>query len=307
MKALHTPDMARLATVIIRTKDSEDTIAQALAGLRAQSFRAFETLVVDSGSTDETLSIVDRHPCRLIRIRPEEYYPGPVLNRAIAAAPTPIVVFQNSDVVPLGPRALERLLEPIIDGEADATFARQLPRPEAHTWVRDDYGRAFPPTGPTPDWLPYSLPFAAMLRSRWAEFPFYDRAWGSEDTEWGCRAREAGVRVRYVPEATVMHSHNYTLRQIYGRKFIEGEADAFIYGGHTSVTRATVGLISACVRDAIAHGRRRDVRGLLASPARRSVYHWAYFRGRRHGERRIRLHDPDASMGQKVVLDRYEG
>jgi rhamnosyltransferase len=104
-----------------------------------------------------------------------------------------------------------------------------------------------------------------------------------------------------------MHSHNYTLRQIYGRRFIEGEADAFIYGRQTSVPRAAVGLISSCVRDAIAHGRHRDLRGLLASPARRSVYHWAYFRGRRHGERRIRSNDSDTSTGQKVVLDRYEG
>ena len=74
------------------------------------------------------------------------------------------MVFQNSEVVPLGPEALERLLAPLEAGEADATFARQLPRPEADTWVRRDYAVAFPPSGDTPPWMTYSLPLAAMIR-----------------------------------------------------------------------------------------------------------------------------------------------
>lgn len=294
-------------TVIIRTKNSQDTVAQALHGLHSQSFQDFETLVVDSGSSDATLSIVARYPCRLIQIRPEDYYPGPVLNRAIAASDTPVVVFQNSDVVPLGPHALERLVEPILDDTADATFARQLPRPEAHTWVREDYARVFPSVGDAPAWLPYSLPFASMRRSCWERRSFYDRAWGSEDTEWGHNARARGLDVRYVPAATVMHSHNYTLRQIYGRRFIEGEADAFIYGGRASAVRSAVQYISALARDIGAHAAQRDVAGLLAAPARRGVFQWAYLKGRRHGDQRIRCHDTDTATGQRVVLDRYEG
>jgi rhamnosyltransferase len=296
-----------VASVIIRTKNSEDTIAQAMHGLHRQSFQEFETLVVDSGSTDATLSIVARYPCRVIRIRPEEYYPGPVLNRAITACDTPVVVFQNSDVVPLGPYALERLLAPILNGTADAAFARQVPRPEAHTDVREDYARAFPASGDAPAWLPYSLPFAAMRRSSWEVRPFYDLAWGSEDTEWGHRARARGVDIRYVPQATVMHSHNYTVRQLYGRRFIEGEADAFIYGGAASGLRSVVQFASSVARDVTAHARRRELGRIFTAPVRRGVYHWAYLKGRSHGARRIRLQDRDTSTGQRVVLDRYEG
>lgn len=294
-------------TVVIRTKNSEDTIAQAMHALHTQSFRDFETLVVDSGSTDATLEIVSRFPTRLIQIRPEEYYPGPVLNRAIAASETPIVVFQNSDVVPLGPEALERLVRPILSEGADATYARQLPRPEAHTWVREDYARAFPPRGDAPEWLPYSLPFAAMRRACWEKRKFYDLAWGSEDTEWGHQARLDGVDVRYVPEAKVMHSHNYTLRQLYGRRFIEGEADAFIYGGGISASESVLRFASSVVRDAATHARARDVAGLVAAPARRGVFHWAYLKGRRHGARRIAEDNRDTATGQRVVLERYEG
>jgi rhamnosyltransferase len=217
------------------------------------------------------------------------------------------VVFQNSDVVPLGPYALERLLEPLLEGRAEASYARQLPRPEAHTWVRRDYDRAFPASGPAPDWLPYSLPLAAMLRRVWKDLPFYDEAWGSEDSQWGYRARRAGLGVEYVPSATVMHSHNYTLRQIYGRRFIEGEADAFIFRQPLTGLAAARGLAGSLASDFVAHVKASDLPGLALSPARRAVYHWAYLKGRRLGERRIRLDDRNTSTGQKVVLERYEG
>jgi len=291
--------------VIIRTKNSEDTLAHAMDGLFSQSFRDFEVLVVDSGSSDGTLSIVEQHPARLIRIRPEDYYPGPVLNQAVAETCTEFVVFQNSDVVPLTPFALERLLEPLLDGRADASFARQVPRPEAETWVRRDYDVAFPGDAPAPEWLPYSLPFAAMRRSCWDEIRFYDSAWGSEDTEWGSRALRRGLRVEYVPAATVMHSHNYTLRQLYGRRFIEGEADAFIREerfGWSGAVRAWLGSLAS---DLKYHIEAHDFLGLLAAPVRRGVYHWAYLEGRRHGQRRIANVDADTAFGQRIVLDRY--
>jgi len=295
-----------LVTVIVRTKNSRDTIAQALNGLFSQTFQDFELLVVDSGSTDGTLDVVSSYPCEILRIEAHEYYPGPVLNRAIARSATPVVVLQNSDVVPLGVHALERLLEPLRSGRAQASFARQRPRPEAHTWVRADYERAFPAQGPAPAWLPYSLPLAAMLKSSWLDQPFYDDAWGSEDTEWGTRARERGIRIEYVPEAEVMHSHNYTLAQLYGRRFIEGEADAFIVPRPHSAL-ATLGRLAGSLKsDLEAHLKAGDLRGILASPGRRAVYHWAYHKGRRLGERRARTGDRDASTGQKVVLDRYE-
>lgn len=293
--------------VIMRTKDSAWVVDQALAGLYSQRYRDFDLLVVDSGSKDRTLEMVRRHPHRLIEIQAKQYYPGPVLNMAIAETTSPIVVFQNSDVVPLDPYALERLLAPFDDPAVVATFARQLPRREAHTWVRRDYDAAFPERGDAPPWMYYSLPFAAMRRSAWQEHPFYADAWGSEDTEWGHWARSQGRVVRYVADSIVMHSHNYTLRQLHGRRFIEGEADAFIFGGNESVARAALRTARAIWTDLAPHLRARDLPGLAMVGARRAVYHWAYYQGHRHGEDRLRRGDRDASVGQSVVLKSNEG
>ena len=292
-------------TVIMRTKDVEDIVGQTLAALYSQTVTDFDLLVVDSGSKDRTLEIVGRYPARVISIRPEDYYPGRVLNRAIAETDGDIVVFMNSDVVALRPDTLARLLAAFSNPTTMAAFARQLVRPEAHDWVIRDYIEAYPSVGEAPVWQPYSLPLAAMRREAWQIQPFYTDAWGSEDTEWGVRARERGFEVAYVPESLVMHSHNYTLRQLSGRRFSEGEADAFIYRNHDSRRARVLAAIRSMANDvAFSLSRGHLFQAALAIP-RRAVYHWAYFKGRALGERRRLQNDNDTSLGQKAVLSRY--
>lgn len=76
--------LSRVAVVIVRTKNVGDVVDQALAALHAQTFRDVELHVIDSGSTDGTLGIVRRWPCQLTCIEPKQYFPGSVLNEAIA-------------------------------------------------------------------------------------------------------------------------------------------------------------------------------------------------------------------------------
>ena len=293
-------------TVIMRSKNSVGVIGQALAALYSQDYRDFELLVVDSGSTDRTLDIVRKYPCRLIQIEAKSYYPGAVLNMAIEKAQGDIIVFQNSDAIPLTPCALSCLVGAFEDQAVQAAFARQIPRPEAKTWVRSDYAQSFPPTTPQPSWITLSLPFAAMRRSAWQRHPFYTDAWASEDTEWGHRALQQGYEIKYVPQALVMHSHNYTLRQLHGRRFVEGEADAFIYRQETSFFK---GLTKACLdsmRDMVNHLRCADLGGLHMIPLRRMVFHYSYYKGHKWGEKRIATGNKDAAVGQTTVLSRHD-
>ena len=298
--------MSPRVSVVMRAKNSDWVIGQALAALYSQTFKDFELVVFDSGSTDRTLELLSHYPHRLFQIAPEEYYPGPVLNRAVAKCKGEVLVFQNSDGVPLSPHTLQRLVSAFDDNRVSAALARQLPRPEADTWVRRDYATSFPDAPRTPEWITLSLPMAAMRKSAWDAHPFYSDAWGSEDTEWGQWAKDNGLVIKYVRDAILMHSHNYTLQQLYGRRFIEGEADAFIYGKDESApvlaakTLKSVAMdIAACVRDG-------DLKDIPKVPMRRAVFHWAYLKGHRHGERRRREGDTDTSFGQKTVLSRHE-
>ncbi len=293
-------------SVIMRTKNSDWVVAQALAGLFSQTFTDFELIVVDSGSTDKTLDIVRQHPCRIIEIAPTAYYPGDVLNMAIQEAKAEIIVFQNSDAVPLCPQTLERLVDAFDDKNISAAFARQLPRPEADTWVLRDYAVSFPDAEQTPDWITFSLPLAALRKSIWQSRPFYTDAWASEDTEWGLWAIKNGYKIRYVKDAIVMHSHNYTLRQIYGRKFVEGEADAFIYGLEPSIKSTIIGFCKAVARDTLTYIKARDFYGIFGVIPRNLVYHNAHYKGLKLGSMRIKTGDKDTAKGQVNVLSRYD-
>ena len=292
-------------TVIIRCKNSDWVIAQALAGLYSQSFKDFELLVVDSGSTDRTLEIVKQFPHRLIEIEPTQYYPGSVLNMAIEKSESEIIVFLNSDTVPLRKDTLQKLVSAFDDEETKAALTRQIPRPEADTWVRRDYAQSFPDTNETPDWITLSLPMAAMRRTTWQEHKFYTDAWASEDTEWGKWAVDQGYKIQYVKDAIVMHSHNYTLKQIYGRKFVEGEADSFIYGQKPSIIKSIIKASKMIIKDIYLHLKEKDLKGLLFTPGRCCVSEYAHFCGMLLGRQRNQKGDLDPSKGQVTILSYY--
>lgn len=286
----------------MRSKNSDWVIASALQALFSQTYTNFELLVVDSGSTDTTLDIVKQFPCRLVEIEAQDYIPGKVLNDAIELCDSEIIVFLNSDSVLLSPNSLAQLLSNFESADISAAFGRQLPRPEAHNWVRRDYDLSFPDHAIAPPWMKLSLPLAAMRRSTWQAHPFYTEAWASEDTEWGAWAARNRLKVIYDHQAITMHSHNYTLKEIYGRRFVEGEADAFIYQTKVNIFSALFDTCKSIRNDLIDHFKKRDYLGSLICPLRRFVYHWAYLEGNRIGNHRKEQHINDTSLGQKVVL-----
>ncbi|NRB22159.1 glycosyltransferase [Shewanella sp.] len=295
----------RLA-IIMRSKNSAWVIANTLAALHSQDFQDYDLILVDSGSTDTTLDIARFYDCQLIHIEPGDYYPGKVLNQAIEQCQADILVFLNSDAVLLRDDSLSHLLDAFNAPDTVAAFGRQIPRPEAHQWVKRDYATSFPATGTPPSWITLSLPFAAMRRQYWLQHPFYEDAWGSEDTEWGHWAQTCGYKIAYVPQALLMHSHNYTLKQLYGRRFVEGEADAFIYHKKHKLISAFTRFCKGFIRGCYHHIITADLAGLLATPGRVCVYHWAYYSGLRWGNTRISLQLKNDSTGQQAVLSRYQ-
>ena len=296
--------MKHQVSIIMRCKNSDWVIAEALSALFSQTFTDFELVVVDSGSTDRTLEFVSHYPCRLIEIEPGDYYPGKVLNDAIATCDSEIIVFLNSDSVMLAPQSLGNLVRAFDDASVSAAFGRQLPRPEAESWVRRDYAVSFPENAnDIPDWITMSLPLAAMRKTAFEQHAFYTQAWASEDTEWGNWAREAGHTVQYVPEALTMQSHNYTLKEIYGRRFVEGEADAFIYQKQPSVLKQALALLRCCAQDMVFHIKEHDWKAIPKIVPRRLVYQWAYLKGLQLGAKRRSSKTQDASIGQAIVLN----
>lgn len=92
-------------SIIIPTRNSGRFLAATLASVAAQTAASLEVLVVDAGSSDDTLAIVGRHAgVRLIRQRGTGL--SAAWNEGIAAARADLIAFLDSDDL-WHPRKLE--------------------------------------------------------------------------------------------------------------------------------------------------------------------------------------------------------
>ena len=91
------PTTSPLFSVVIPVHNRAGFIARAIESVLSQSFKDFELIVVDDGSTDDTPKIADRYPVRLIR-QPNRGVSA-ARNSGILAARGQIIALLDSDDV----------------------------------------------------------------------------------------------------------------------------------------------------------------------------------------------------------------
>lgn len=113
-------------SVIIAAHNAEETIAETLASLQAQTYPNWEAIVVDDGSTDETLNILNRFAEKDIRMRvfrQRRGGEGRARNAGISQAKFNWYLFLDSDDWIL-PTALARFTEVLnSDAVSDAVYS----------------------------------------------------------------------------------------------------------------------------------------------------------------------------------------
>ena len=94
---------------------------------------AFETVAVDSGSTDGTAEWLEQSPvARVVRIAPDQFNHGTTRNLGIEQTRGAFVVLIVQDALPTGDDWLARLVAPLRrDACVAGTFCRQRPRSDA--------------------------------------------------------------------------------------------------------------------------------------------------------------------------------
>ena len=164
------------ASVLVRSHNDEALIGRTLDGIFAQKVAfPFEVVVCDDASTDLTREIAARFPVRFFERPVGPYKPGRTLNALVRDAKGDVVVFNNSDAVPLDDRWLDSLVKPLLDEPSRPvfTFANQLPRQDAQALVRKDSERAFGDGKVQATWrFFFSLASSATWRRLLVETPF---------------------------------------------------------------------------------------------------------------------------------------
>ena len=270
------------ACVLVRAHNDMRFIARTLNSIAEQDCALpFRVYVCDDGSTDGTAEALRTFPDVVSIARPAgKYRPGRPLNHMVRNSEGDVVVFCNADAPPVGRDWLQRLISPLLDGTADATFASQLPRPNAQWLVRKDHLRAFGDGTISAKWDRFfSLASSAALRSDLLGVPFDESLRYSEDVDW---VRRRKPRVVYVPDAKAEHSHNYGFAELKRRFYGEGQADMIMFGRAPGVFRALAGALAETARDwlfLLPHPS--GWKELPIAPARRLIQRLSYWKGAR--------------------------
>jgi glycosyltransferase involved in cell wall biosynthesis len=221
-----------------------DRVLSALGGQRCS--RSWDFTVIDSGSTDGTLEILDAWrerlgvPFRIRHIHKLEFDHGDTRNELAAHSSGDLLVFMTQDAIPSSPDWLELLAANFDDPRVGAAYCRNVPRPDAEVLTRafsaEDPSYApgrrevrlpspseYAAMNPHARRLLYSFNdvASALRRELWRLHPFPRTAFG-EDLLMARALLEAGHTVVYDDRATVEHSHDYTPEEMRERARIDG-------------------------------------------------------------------------------------
>ena len=199
------------ASIVIRAKNEARDIGDTLEAITHQiDIGEFETIVVDSGSTDQTIAIARQYPVHLIQIPPQSFTYGRALNLGIEVARGEFVIALSAHSLPATNRWLASILEGFRDPNVAAVYGRHLPRKNATklelfgmrlSGVMSEKARR-----QVRDMM-FSNANGAYRRHLTLEHPFDETLPGAEDLAWADWAVRQGWAVYYEPRAAVYHSH----------------------------------------------------------------------------------------------------
>jgi glycosyltransferase involved in cell wall biosynthesis len=204
-------------SIVIRTLNEARHLGELLESIEAQDKGNFtsEVVLVDSGSTDGTLEIAEKHGCIITHISREEFSFGRSLNRGCSVANGEILVLISGHCIPTGNAWLRLLCTPVAERRVDYAYGRQIGGAESHFSECRIFNKYFPPVSRIPqDGFFCNNANSALWRASWQREPFNEHVTGLEDMELAQRLVRHGGRIGYVAEACVYHHHAESWKQV---------------------------------------------------------------------------------------------
>ncbi|MDR3762782.1 MAG: glycosyltransferase family 2 protein [Acidobacteriota bacterium] len=198
------------------------------AALREQTAEPDMVLIIDSSSDDGTAELAEDDGYKVLRIARSDFRHGATRQIAVDQTRSDLLVFLTQDAVLASPHSIEHLLRAFDDPAVAAAYGRQLPRAgagaiEAHarlfnypdeshvSSLEDVTQRGFKTIFISNSFAAYRV---NLLRAA-GGFPA-DVNFG-EDTVVAALLVLSRLKIAYVAEAPVFHSHHYSWRDEYRR------------------------------------------------------------------------------------------
>ena len=224
--------------IIIPTYKPDIALLRLIDDLERQSVRPSKIIIMNTEEKywDDLLSKSKENPQEkydnivVEHVTKAEFDHGETRNRGVSHSDAEFFLMMTQDAFPRDKVLISSLLKAFDDSDVAAAYARQYPKSDCN--LAERYSRKFNyPTEPmkkTQADIPRlgiktyfcSNVCAMYRRSMFDELGgFIHRAIFNEDMVYAGTACQKGYAICYVPEAGVIHSHNYTCAQQFHRNF----------------------------------------------------------------------------------------
>ncbi|RZJ62714.1 MAG: glycosyltransferase family 2 protein [Acidovorax sp.] len=238
------------ASVLIPVKNGGPLLGEVLDAVLAQQAPwAFEVIVVDSGSSDDSVALARARGVRVETIPPAEFGHGRTRNFMASMASGEFLVFITQDAKPASPHWLRNMVQGCdTDPSVAGAFGPHRAHPQARHVTHCELNQHFAGFGDKlsvvrmedrarfdsdPGYRQFLHFFSSnnscIRRSVWQQLPLPEVAF-AEDQTWALRAIEAGHSKAFVPDAVVFHSHDFGVWETLQRNFDEARSFNLYFG-----------------------------------------------------------------------------
>lgn len=237
-------------SIVIPTKNAGTDFEFTLEKIRAQKgIRDIELIIIDSGSSDETIRIGEKFGSKIYTIKPEDFNHGETRNFGAEKANGDYVLFMVQDAIPIGDRWLYNMAKALeSDEKIAAATCRQVPRSDADLFACWAMWFHYKFLDMNTDKILYlnnrveydSLsPFekrkltqlddvcACYRKEIFDEFKFKAISF-AEDLELGMRLIKTGHKLVFLYSSGVIHSHNRSPSYHIKRSYIDSKTVAVL-------------------------------------------------------------------------------
>jgi len=200
-----------MISVVIPVHNGERYLAEAIESVLNQTYAPSQVLVIDDGSTDNTPAVARAYAEKVRYIRQEQKGPAAARDLGVRLSPTEFIAFLDADDIWMPEKLSAQMRAFTQEPEFDLVFCHMiqfrspdLPVEVAATLACDE--------------RPQPSPLVSCLLTRRSAFervgPLRTDI-QAEFVEWYLRARDGGLRLRYVDEVLVrrrLHASNLTRR-----------------------------------------------------------------------------------------------